>query len=190
MKDTASRTLTWCGQPSIPFEATVAKEGCRLEDAIGISTSAADHAALRAKNYPDVPYWGCADYARVLDEMKSSGGQVSAGTNFGLAVKVFQHTAAYDGALQLLGGPPRPGGFRLPAPHIRSGRPTCATVKTPSSGGLLRENAVADRAFRQRSNCRARNSLQQHHRPGRGHRDRQGIRTVGGGHHQHTIPAA
>jgi phosphoribosylaminoimidazolecarboxamide formyltransferase/IMP cyclohydrolase len=40
-----------------------------------------------------------SDYARVLEEMKSSDGAVSARTNFGLAVKVFQHTAAYDGAI-------------------------------------------------------------------------------------------
>ena len=84
-----------------PFEATVAKEGCRLEDAIeNIDIGGPTMLRSAAKNYPDVTVLvDCADYARVLDEMKSSGGQVSAGTNFGLAVKVLQHTAAYDGAI-------------------------------------------------------------------------------------------
>jgi phosphoribosylaminoimidazolecarboxamide formyltransferase/IMP cyclohydrolase len=39
-----------------------------------------------------------ADYARVLDEIRS-GGDVSAATRFELAAKVFAHTAAYDGAI-------------------------------------------------------------------------------------------
>jgi phosphoribosylaminoimidazolecarboxamide formyltransferase/IMP cyclohydrolase len=84
-----------------PFEATVAKEGCPLEDAIeNIDIGGPTMLRSAAKNYPDVTVLvDCADYAQVLDEMKSSGGKVSAGTNFGLAVKVFQHTAAYDGAI-------------------------------------------------------------------------------------------
>jgi phosphoribosylaminoimidazolecarboxamide formyltransferase / IMP cyclohydrolase len=41
----------------------------------------------------------CKDYQAVLDEMASSGGSVSEKTNFRLAVKVYQHTAAYDGAI-------------------------------------------------------------------------------------------
>jgi len=84
-----------------PFEATVAKEGCHLEDAIeNIDIGGPTMLRSAAKNYPDVTVLvDCADYARVLDEMKASGGAVSAATNFGLAVKVFQHTAAYDGAI-------------------------------------------------------------------------------------------
>src|SRR5204863_326481 len=39
-----------------------------------------------------------ADYARVLEEMRSSGG-ISEATRFALAQKVFAHTAAYDGAI-------------------------------------------------------------------------------------------
>ena len=84
-----------------PFEATVAKENCRLEDAIeNIDIGGPTMLRSAAKNYPDVTVLvDCADYAQVLEEMKTSGGKVSAGTNFGLAVKVFQHTAAYDGAI-------------------------------------------------------------------------------------------
>lgn len=84
-----------------PFEATTAKEGCHLEDAIeNIDIGGPTMLRSAAKNYPDVTVLvDSADYAQVLDEMKSSAGAVSAATNFALAVKVFQHTAAYDGAI-------------------------------------------------------------------------------------------
>jgi phosphoribosylaminoimidazolecarboxamide formyltransferase/IMP cyclohydrolase len=84
-----------------PFEATVAKEGCRLEDAIeNIDIGGPTMLRSAAKNYPDVTVIvDHADYARVLEEMATAKGVVSPVTNFGLAVKVFQHTAAYDGAI-------------------------------------------------------------------------------------------
>jgi phosphoribosylaminoimidazolecarboxamide formyltransferase/IMP cyclohydrolase len=84
-----------------PFEATTAKEGCHLEDAIeNIDIGGPTMLRSAAKNYPDVTVLvDSADYAQVLDEMRASAGEVSATTNFALAVKVFQHTAAYDGAI-------------------------------------------------------------------------------------------
>jgi phosphoribosylaminoimidazolecarboxamide formyltransferase/IMP cyclohydrolase len=84
-----------------PFESTVAKEGCHLEDAIeNIDIGGPTMLRSAAKNYPDVTVLvDSANYAQVLNEMKATGGAVSAQTNFGLAVKVFQHTAAYDGAI-------------------------------------------------------------------------------------------
>ena len=84
-----------------PFEATVAKEGCRLEDAIeNIDIGGPTMLRSAAKNHPDVTVLvDAGDYATVLAEMKASNGAVSPKTNFGLAVKVFQHTAAYDGAI-------------------------------------------------------------------------------------------
>lgn len=84
-----------------PFEATTAREGCRLEDAIeNIDIGGPTMLRSAAKNYPDVTVLvDSADYARVLEEMKASAGAVSAATNYALAVKVFQHTAAYDGAI-------------------------------------------------------------------------------------------
>jgi len=84
-----------------PFEATVAKKGCHLEDAIeNIDIGGPTMLRSAAKNYPDVTVLvDSADYARVLEEMKGNAGEVSAATNFDLAVKVFQHTAAYDGAI-------------------------------------------------------------------------------------------
>ncbi|HIJ80442.1 MAG TPA: bifunctional phosphoribosylaminoimidazolecarboxamide formyltransferase/IMP cyclohydrolase [Desulfuromonadales bacterium] len=84
-----------------PFEATTAKAGCSLEDAIeNIDIGGPTMLRSAAKNYPDVTVLvDHADYATVLKEMAENGGAVSGATNFGLAVKVFQHTAAYDGAI-------------------------------------------------------------------------------------------
>nr|C6E5Z3.1 RecName: Full=Bifunctional purine biosynthesis protein PurH; Includes: RecName: Full=Phosphoribosylaminoimidazolecarboxamide formyltransferase; AltName: Full=AICAR transformylase; Includes: RecName: Full=IMP cyclohydrolase; AltName: Full=ATIC; AltName: Full=IMP synthase; AltName: Full=Inosinicase [Geobacter sp. M21] len=84
-----------------PFEATVAKEDCTMEDAIeNIDIGGPTMLRSAAKNNRDVTVVvDHADYAVVLDEMKNSGGSVSCETNFRLAVKVYQHTAAYDGAI-------------------------------------------------------------------------------------------
>ncbi|TGU75175.1 bifunctional phosphoribosylaminoimidazolecarboxamide formyltransferase/IMP cyclohydrolase [Geomonas terrae] len=84
-----------------PFEATVAKEDCTMEDAIeNIDIGGPTMLRSAAKNNRDVTVIvDHADYATVLDEMKATGGSVSRETNFRLAVKVYQHTAAYDGAI-------------------------------------------------------------------------------------------
>lgn len=84
-----------------PFEATVAREGCSLEEAIeNIDIGGPTMLRSAAKNYPDVTVIvDHTDYRRVLAEMAEHGGAVGAATNFALAVKVFQHTAAYDGAI-------------------------------------------------------------------------------------------
>lgn len=84
-----------------PFEATVAKEGCTLEDAIeNIDIGGPTMLRSAAKNWPDVTViTDPADYEKVLAELTASGGAVSRETNFGLAVKVYQRTAAYDAAI-------------------------------------------------------------------------------------------
>ncbi|GFE57752.1 bifunctional phosphoribosylaminoimidazolecarboxamide formyltransferase/IMP cyclohydrolase [Geobacter sp. AOG1] len=84
-----------------PFEATVAKLGCTLEDAIeNIDIGGPTMLRSAAKNNADVTVIvDHNDYGLVLDEMKSSGGAMAPATNFRLAVKVYQHTAAYDGAI-------------------------------------------------------------------------------------------
>jgi len=84
-----------------PFEATVAKPGCTLEDAIeNIDIGGPTMLRSAAKNNADVTVLvDHNDYGPVLDEMKASGGSVAPATNFRLAVKVYQHTAAYDGAI-------------------------------------------------------------------------------------------
>jgi phosphoribosylaminoimidazolecarboxamide formyltransferase / IMP cyclohydrolase len=84
-----------------PFEATVAKEGCTLEDAIeNIDIGGPTMLRSAAKNNADVTVLvDHEDYLPVLTEMRENGGAVSRETNFRLAVKVYQHTAAYDGAI-------------------------------------------------------------------------------------------
>ncbi len=84
-----------------PFEATVAKPGCSLEEAIeNIDIGGPTMLRSAAKNNRDVTVLvDAADYQPVLDEMAAANGCVSEATNFRLAVKVYQHTAAYDGAI-------------------------------------------------------------------------------------------
>ncbi len=84
-----------------PFEATVAKEDCSLEDAIeNIDIGGPTMLRSAAKNNRDVTVVvDPADYSVVLVEMADNTGNVSAETNFNLAVKVYQRTAAYDAAI-------------------------------------------------------------------------------------------
>ena len=83
-----------------PFAATVADPDCRFEDAIEnidiggpamLRSAAKNHGSVAALVDP-------ADYARVLQEIRQQG-EVGEATRFGLAAKVFAHTAAYDGAI-------------------------------------------------------------------------------------------
>ena len=82
-----------------PFEATVANPDCTLEDAIeNIDIGGPTMLRSAAKNNRDVTVLvDHKDYASVLEEMKLNKGAVSRESNFKLAVKVYQHTAAYDG---------------------------------------------------------------------------------------------
>ncbi|WP_374518581.1 bifunctional phosphoribosylaminoimidazolecarboxamide formyltransferase/IMP cyclohydrolase [Undibacterium squillarum] len=84
-----------------PFQQTVAKAECSLEDAIeNIDIGGPTMLRSSAKNHKDVTVIvDPADYSRVLIEMKANGNKVSYETNFTLAKKVFAHTAQYDGAI-------------------------------------------------------------------------------------------
>jgi phosphoribosylaminoimidazolecarboxamide formyltransferase/IMP cyclohydrolase len=84
-----------------PFEATVAKPGCSLEDAIeNIDIGGPSMIRSAAKNHHDVAVVvDPADYGPVLDEMRRGGGSVSLATRQRLARRAFQITARYDGAI-------------------------------------------------------------------------------------------
>ena len=84
-----------------PFEATVAKEHCALEDAIeNIDIGGPAMVRATAKNYAFVSIIvEPVDYGRVLEEMETSDGLVSEATRFDLAVKAFEHTSKYDGMI-------------------------------------------------------------------------------------------
>ena len=83
-----------------PFEQTVAKPGCTLEDAIeNIDIGGPTMLRSAAKNYTDVAVVvSPQDYARVLEELKKTG-EVSLKTRFELCRTVFRHTARYDSAI-------------------------------------------------------------------------------------------
>ncbi|MEX3582738.1 MAG: bifunctional phosphoribosylaminoimidazolecarboxamide formyltransferase/IMP cyclohydrolase [Burkholderia sp.] len=84
-----------------PFVATIAKDDCKLADAIeNIDIGGPTMLRSAAKNHRDVTVIvDPADYAVVLKEMKANGNTVGYPTNFRLATKVFAHTAQYDGAI-------------------------------------------------------------------------------------------
>jgi len=81
-----------------PFESTVARPNCTLEEAIeNIDIGGPSMLRAGAKNYPYVTVIvDPADYQPILAEMKQGGGAVSPETNFRLAKKVYQLTARYD----------------------------------------------------------------------------------------------
>jgi len=83
-----------------PFEQTVAKPGCSLEDAIeNIDIGGPTMLRSAAKNYTDVAVVvSPRDYGRVLEEIRKTGA-VSLKTRFELCRTVFLHTARYDSAI-------------------------------------------------------------------------------------------
>lgn len=84
-----------------PFEATVAKAGCTLEQAIEnidiggpamLRAAAKNHAAVGVVTDP-------ADYEAIIAELQANAGALSANSRQQLAQKAFAHTARYDGAV-------------------------------------------------------------------------------------------
>ena len=84
-----------------PFEQTVARPDCSLEDAIeNIDIGGPTMVRSAAKNHAHVGIvTDAGDYARVLDDLNGNGGALSDGLRFDLAIKAFEHTAAYDSAI-------------------------------------------------------------------------------------------
>ena len=84
-----------------PFEATVAQPGCTLADAIeNIDIGGPAMVRSAAKNWRDVAVLtDAAQYAPVLEELKTSGGKLSDATRFALAVAAFNRIAHYDAAI-------------------------------------------------------------------------------------------
>ncbi len=105
-----------------PFAATVAKPNCALADAIeNIDIGGPAMLRAAAKNHAAVAVvTDAGDYDRVLAEMRDNGSAVSAATRFDLAVKVFEHTARYDGAIANYLGSIQAEGARDPFPRTYS----------------------------------------------------------------------
>ena len=83
-----------------PFERTVAKPDCDLATAIeNIDIGGPAMLRAAAKNHAWVTVVvDAGDYAAVLGELRA-GRAVTPATRFRLAVKAFEHTARYDGAI-------------------------------------------------------------------------------------------
>jgi phosphoribosylaminoimidazolecarboxamide formyltransferase/IMP cyclohydrolase len=83
-----------------PFEQTVAKPGCTLEDAIeNIDIGGPAMVRSGAKNWKDVAVLtDASQYQGVVDELKAFG-QVSQKTKFALAVAAFNRISNYDAAI-------------------------------------------------------------------------------------------
>ena len=95
-----------------PFSATVANPDCTVEDAIeNIDIGGPTMVRAAAKNHPFVTIVvNASDYGEILSEMQSNGGSTSLESRFNLAIKAYEHTAAYDGAIANHFGTLVPGG--------------------------------------------------------------------------------
>jgi len=115
-----------------PFEQTVAKPDCSLEDAIeNIDIGGPTMIRAAAKNHKDVTIVvDASDYGRVLEEMKANDGATTYPTRFDLAVKTYEHTARYDGMIanhlgKLVSGPEKtdfPRTFNLQVQQVQTMR--------------------------------------------------------------------
>lgn len=84
-----------------PFEATVARDDCTLEEAIeNIDIGGPTMVRASAKNHANVGIIvDPADYPRLQQELDSNNGTLSHDFRFDMAVKAFEHTAHYDGMI-------------------------------------------------------------------------------------------
>ena len=88
-----------------PFQQTVAKPDCTLEDAIeNIDIGGPTMVRAAAKNHGNEQggvgiVTDPEDYGCIVEELKSNAGKLSHKTRFALAVKAFTHTARYDSAI-------------------------------------------------------------------------------------------
>jgi phosphoribosylaminoimidazolecarboxamide formyltransferase/IMP cyclohydrolase len=83
-----------------PFESTVAKPGCTLEDAIeNIDIGGPAMVRSAAKNWKDVAVLtDASQYAQVLADLQATG-TVALKTKFALSVAAFNRISQYDGAI-------------------------------------------------------------------------------------------
>lgn len=84
-----------------PFAATVARPDCDLPTAIeNIDIGGPTMVRAAAKNHRDVVIVvNTGDYSQILTELQAHNGTLSYASRFDLAVKAYEHTAAYDGMI-------------------------------------------------------------------------------------------
>src|SRR4051794_8424178 len=106
-----------------PFEATVAKPGCTLEEAIeNIDIGGPAMVRSAAKNWKDVGVLtDAAQYGPVIEELKAKG-KLSDKTRFALAVAAFNRISNYDAAISDYLSSIEEGGARSAFPAQANGR--------------------------------------------------------------------
>jgi phosphoribosylaminoimidazolecarboxamide formyltransferase / IMP cyclohydrolase len=106
-----------------PFEATVAKPGCKLEEAIeNIDIGGPAMVRSGAKNWKDVGVvTDASQYPLVLEELKTAG-ELSDRTRFALAVAAFNRISNYDAAISDYLSSIEEGGARALFPSQANGR--------------------------------------------------------------------
>ncbi len=84
-----------------PFQSTVANPDCSFDDAIeNIDIGGPAMLRAAAKNHASVTVVvDPMDYDMVLADMATNHGMVSAQSRFSLAIKAYEYTASYDGAI-------------------------------------------------------------------------------------------
>jgi len=100
-----------------PFQTTIAKADCTLDEAIeNIDIGGPTMVRATAKNHAYVSIVvNPEDYDQVINEIKSGG--ISKETRFDLAVKAFEHTSNYDGAIANYLGKINPDGSQSNFPR-------------------------------------------------------------------------
>jgi phosphoribosylaminoimidazolecarboxamide formyltransferase/IMP cyclohydrolase len=106
-----------------PFEATVARAGCTLEDAIeNIDIGGPAMVRSAAKNWKDVGVLtDASQYAGVLTELKADG-KLTDATKFALSVAAFNRISNYDGAISDYLSSVQPDGSRAQFPGQTNAR--------------------------------------------------------------------
>ena len=120
MKQTAMDDIELVIVNLYPFNQTIAKPDCTLEQAIeNIDVGGPTMVRAAAKNYQKVTVvTHPEDYAALLAEIKSNPRTVSAEKRFQFAQKAFSHTAAYDQAIsQYLGSINAENQVEMPFPQ-------------------------------------------------------------------------
>jgi phosphoribosylaminoimidazolecarboxamide formyltransferase / IMP cyclohydrolase len=84
-----------------PFEQTVSRPGCTMEEAIeNIDIGGPAMVRAAAKNHAFVAVvTDPADYGALLAKMRRSGAKLTIDERYSLAAKAFSHTAEYDGMI-------------------------------------------------------------------------------------------
>jgi phosphoribosylaminoimidazolecarboxamide formyltransferase / IMP cyclohydrolase len=118
-----------------PFEATVAKAGCTLEDAIeNIDIGGPAMVRSAAKNWKDVAVLtDAAQYTTVIAELQAAG-KVSDKTKLGLSIAAFNRISQYDGAISdylsaIQLGEGVPAGDAAPALNLFAGQSNGRFIK-------------------------------------------------------------